>query len=217
MTDKIALVTGASRGLGYAMAEELAPSHHIIALARTVGGLEELDDAVKARGGAATLAPMDIANTDAMRQLCRGIHDRWGKLDLWIHAAVHAVPLAPADHVTEKELETSLNVNARATGELIGFLSPLLASAPAPRAVFFDDDHLGEKFFGAYAASKGAQIALARAWAAETVNTGPRIDIVAPSPMNTASRGRFFPGEDRGTLATPKGEATRLLGELDLN
>jgi len=216
MTQKIALVTGASRGLGAAIAEALAPTYHVVALARTVGALEELDDRIKARGGAATLAPMDITNTDAMRQLCASIHARWGKLDLWVHAAVHSVPLSPADHITEKEWDACLNVNARATGHLITFLSPLLNVAPAPRAVFFADDHAGEKFFGAFAASKGAQITLAQAWARETENTGPKVDIVAPRAMPTASRARFFPGEDRALLAAPGAEAARLLGELGL-
>jgi len=213
----IALVTGASRGLGFAMAEALAPDYHVVALGRTVGALEELDDRIKAKGGAATLAPMDITNSDAMRQLCRSIHDRWGHLDLFVHAAIHSAPLAPADHVTEKEWDAMLNTNARATGQLIPFLAPLLNAAPDAVAVFFDDDHAGEKFFGGYAASKGAQIALARAWAAESTRTGPRIEIATPRPMPTASRARFFPGEDRAPLATPAGEAARILSELGLN
>ena len=92
---KLALITGASRGLGAAIAEELAPEYHVVAVARTVGALEELDDRIKARGGAATLAPMDITDPNAMAHMCRGIHDRWGHTDLWVHTAVHAAPLAP--------------------------------------------------------------------------------------------------------------------------
>ncbi|MEY8840133.1 SDR family NAD(P)-dependent oxidoreductase, partial [Cribrihabitans sp. XS_ASV171] len=92
---RLALVTGASRGLGAAFAEALAPDYHVVAVARTTGALEELDDRIKARGGAATLAPMDITEPGAMATLCRGIHDRWGKLDLWVHAAIHAAPLSP--------------------------------------------------------------------------------------------------------------------------
>ena len=91
------LVTGASRGLGAALALALAPEHHVICVARTVGALEELDDRIQAKGGSATLAPMDVTNRDAMAQLCRSIHDRWGGLALWAHTAVHAPPLTPAE------------------------------------------------------------------------------------------------------------------------
>ena len=98
---KLALITGASRGLGAALALELSKTHHVVAVARTVGALEELDDRIKAQGGQATLAPMDICVPEAMAQLCRSIHDRWGKLDLWAHAAVHAPPLTPAQLIIE--------------------------------------------------------------------------------------------------------------------
>jgi len=98
MTDqKIALVTGASRGLGAALAEALAATHHVVAVARTTGGLEDLDDRIQASGGQATLAPMDVANADAMAHLCRSIYDRWGKVDTWVHTAIYAAPLSPAD------------------------------------------------------------------------------------------------------------------------
>ncbi|MGY9046228.1 MAG: SDR family NAD(P)-dependent oxidoreductase, partial [Rhodobacterales bacterium] len=95
MTQPIALITGASRGLGFALAEALSDTHHIVAVARTVGGLEDLDDHIKARGGQATLAPMDITKPEAMAQLCRSVFDRWGRIALWAHAAVHAAPLTP--------------------------------------------------------------------------------------------------------------------------
>ena len=216
MTDtappKTALVTGASRGLGAALAQALAPEHHVVALGRTTGALEELDDRIKARGGAATLAPMDITNVDAMAQLCRAIHDRWGRLDLWAHCAVHAAPLTPAGHLDVKDWERSVAVNVTATGRLIPFVAPLLGDAG--RALFFDDPHAGEKFFGAYGATKAAQIALARSWQAETRRTGPRVHILAPRPMPTATRARFFPGEDRAPLVQPAEEAARLLGEI---
>ncbi|MBC7132797.1 MAG: SDR family NAD(P)-dependent oxidoreductase [Roseovarius sp.] len=209
----VALVTGASRGLGAAMAEALAPAHHVIAVARTVGALEELDDRIKARGGQATLAPMDITNRDAMAQLCRAIHDRWGRIALWVHAAVHAAPLGPAAHLGEKDWERSVAVNVTATGILIPFLAPLLGEEGA--AVFLDDPRAGARFFGAYGATKAAQIALARSWQAESAKTGPRIHILAPAPMPTATRARFYPGEDRATLAPPRDEAARLLALLD--
>ncbi|QGX98041.1 SDR family oxidoreductase [Roseovarius faecimaris] len=209
-TPKIALVTGASRGLGAAMAEQLAATHHVVAVGRTTGALEELDDRIQAKGGNATLAPMDITNLDAMAQLCRSIHDRWGKLDLWVHAAIHAAPLTPAPFMDAKDWERSVATNVTATGQLIPFLAPLLGEAG--QAVFFDDPRGGEPFFGAYGATKSAQIALARSWAAETQRTGPRVHILAPAPMPTATRGRFHPGEDRSVLAQPMDEATRLIG-----
>ena len=211
---KIALVTGASRGLGAAFAEALAETHHVVAVARTTGALEELDDRIQAKGGAATLAPMDITNLDAMAQLCRSIHDRWGKIDLWIHAAIHAAPLSPAGHISQNDLEKSIATNLTATGQLIPFLTPLLGQEG--HAVFFDDPHGGEKFFGAYGATKTGQIALARSWQAETIRTGPKVSILAPVPMPTATRARFFPGEDRAPLKDTRDEATRLMAELAL-
>ncbi len=204
-----ALVTGASRGLGHALALALAPTHHVVAVARTQGGLEELDDRIRQLGGEATLAPMDVTVPEAMRQLARAIHDRWGRLDLWVHTAVHAGPLAPAGHLAPKDLDKSIAINLRATADLIGVLSPLLGGAG--RAVFFDDPRGGERFFGHYGATKAAQIALARSWQAEGERIGPRVLILRPNPMGTATRARFFPGEDRATLATPAQEAARLL------
>lgn len=210
---RIALVTGASRGLGAALAETLAPDFHVVAVARTVGALEELDDRIKAKDGAATLAPMDVTKPEAMAQLCRGIYDRWGKLDLWLHAAVHAAPLAPADHVDPRDFAKSVETNVTATATLIRMVAPLLTAARST-AVFFDDARAGEKFFGSYGSTKAAQIALARSWAAETTRTGPNVRILTPAPMPTATRARFFPGEDRAALNAPKDEAARLIAQL---
>jgi NAD(P)-dependent dehydrogenase (short-subunit alcohol dehydrogenase family) len=209
---KTALITGASRGLGNALAIALAPTHHIIAVARTVGGLEELDDAIKAKGGAATLAPMDITKPEAMAQLCRGIFDRWGHLDLWAHTAIHAAPMAPAPHVDGKDFAKSVAVNVTATQVLITYVAPLLGETG--QAVFFDDPRAGAPFFSAYGASKGAQIALAGSWAAESAKIGPRVDIVTPAPMPTATRARFYPGEDRAALSAPEDEAQKILSTL---
>jgi hypothetical protein len=218
MPPKIALVTGASRGLGAAMAETLATrGWHVVAVARTTGGLEELDDRVKALklpgAGALTLAPMDVTNEDAMRHLCRSVHDRWGGLALWVHAAVHAAPLAPAGSLDARDWQKSAGVNATATASLIPMVEPLLR-AHHGTALFFDDPRAGERFFGAYGATKAAQMALARSWAAETARTGPRVVIASPRPMPTATRARFYPGEDRSTLADPRAEAARILAEL---
>ena len=212
-TTKIALITGASRGLGAAMAEQLAATHHIVAVAKTVGALEELDDRIKAKGGQATLAPMDITIPEAMAQLCRSIYDRWGQVDIWAHTAIHAAPLSPVDHVAAKDLSKSFDVNTTATATLISMVAPLLTN-PDARAVFFDDPRGGEKFFGAYGASKAAQMALVRSWQAETQKTGPRVHVVIPDPMPTATRARFYPGEDRTVLASPADVAARILNSL---
>ncbi len=209
---KTALITGASRGLGAALAKALAPTHHIIAVGRTTGALEELDDAIQGAGGHCTLAPMDITVDAAMQQLCRSIYDRWGGLDLWLHPAVHAAPLAPAGHIGPKDLAKSIDINISSTSRLISYVAPLLGAEG--RAVFFDDPRAGEQFFGAYGATKAAQIALAKSWQAETAKTGPRIDILTPAPMPTATGGRFYPGEDRNALASPETEAARILGAL---
>ncbi|MGV6803861.1 MAG: SDR family NAD(P)-dependent oxidoreductase [Ruegeria sp.] len=214
MTDqtKIALVTGASRGLGSALAEALTPEYHVVAVARTTGGLEELDDRIQAKGGSATLAPMDITDPNAMATLCRGIHDRWGKLDMWVHTAIHSAPLTPANFIDPKDWQKSADVNATATSVLIPYIAPLLGEVG--QAVFFDDPHAGEKFFATYGSTKSAQIALARSWAAETVRTGPKVQVLEPNPMATALRARFYPGEDRSKLAAPADEAARLLSLL---
>ncbi len=200
------------------MAEQLAlQGWHVVAVARTVGGLEELDDRVRSArlpgAGALTLAPMDIANDEAMRHLCRSIYDRWGGLSLWVHAAVHAAPLAPAGSLDSKDWDKSIATNTRATGLLIPMVEPLLR-AHQGTALFLDDPRAGAKFFGAYGATKAAQIALARSWAAETTKVGPRVIIATPAPMPTATRARFFPGEDRSKLADPRAEAARILATL---
>lgn len=210
---KIALITGASRGLGAALAEALAPSHHIVAVARTVGGLEELDDRIQSKGGTATLAPMDVTKQDAMAELCRGIYDRWGYVTLWAHTAIHAAPLSPADHIDTKDMAKSTAINVAATAMLIPFVAPLLAAAENSQAVFFDDPRGGEKFFGAYGATKAAQIALARSWQSEG---STRVQIVTPPAMPTATRARFFPGESREPLTSPIDAARALLGGIGI-
>lgn len=214
MTQPIALITGASRGLGFALAEALSDTHHIVAVARTVGGLEDLDDRIKARGGQATLAPMDITKPEAMAQLCRSIYDRWGSVALWAHTAIHAAPLTPASHIDARDWAKSVSINLTAMGHLIPYIAPLLGTTGT--ALFFDDPRGGEKFFGHYGTTKSAQIALARSWQAETEKTGPRVQILSPQPMGTATRARFFPGENRDALAHPRVEAARLLATLDL-
>lgn len=218
MTDPVraypALVTGASRGLGYALALEIAArGRHVVAVARTAGGLEELDDAIKAAGGSATLAPMDVTNPEAMEHLAKMVAARWGGISLWVHAAIHAAPMAPAGHIDARDFTRSVACNVTATATLIPLVEPLLRAGNGT-ALFLDDPRAGQKFFGAYGASKAAQVALARSWQAEGAKVGPRVVIASPSPMATATRARFFPGEDRRALADPVAEARAILGAL---
>lgn len=209
---KLALITGASRGLGAALAEALSDTHHIVAVARTVGGLEELDDRIQAKGGSATLAPLDVTNADAMATLCRSIYDRWGSLDLWVHAAVHAAPLTPAAHIDAKDMAKSIETNVTATATLITYVAPLLGTDGT--AVFFEDSTANGKFFGSYGATKSAQITLAKCWQAETANSGPKVVIATPPPLPTATRARFFPGEDRAPLTSERDAAQSILKDI---
>lgn len=218
MPQKIALVTGASRGLGFAMAEQLAlQGWQVVAVARTVGGLEDLDDKVKSAGlpgaGALTLAPMDVTDEGAMRHLCRSIHDRWGGLQLWVHAAIHVTALSPAPSVDMKDLDKSTATNLRAAAFLVGMVDPLLREGNGT-AVFLDDPAAGNRYSAAYGLTKVAQMQLARNWQAETAKTGPRVLILTPLPMPTATRARHYPGEDRAPLADPRAEAVRLIAQF---
>lgn len=219
MTDqKIALVTGASRGFGAAAAEELARAgYHVVAVARTQGGLEELDDRIGALGGSATLAPMDIAEKEAMQQLCRGIYDRWGKLDLWVHAAIQTPALSPCEQVDASMWDRLVPTNVHATGVLITFVAPLLRGAQGGGTAVLIDDEATGPFLGPYAASKAAQRALFEAWAAEQARLQDvHVQRFVPKPMETAHRHRFYPGEDKSKLARPADEACRMLKELAL-
>lgn len=208
----IALVTGASRGLGAAVALELAKrGTHVIALARTVGGLEELDDRIQAAGGQATLVPLDITDEAGMQRLCLSIHERWGHLDLLVHCAIYAAPLTPAGHVMEKDWDKLIGVNIRATQRLIALTEPLLKAATSGTAVFVHDNCAGKAYFAGYGASKAAQNALVQSWANESAKTGPKVVSFTPNPMPTATRARFHPGEDRARLNDPAVEAKRLL------
>ncbi len=207
---KTVLVTGASRGLGYATALELAPEYHIIALARTVGGLEDLASQIEAKGGSSTLVPLDITDTSALPALASSLSDKFGKLDHWVHMAVHAPPLTPVAHIASNDYTKTMATNVTALANLIATLSPLIKS----RAIIATAPEIGAKFFGAYAASKAAAQSLAQSWAAETVQTGPKVTLFTPNPMATATRARFHPGEDQSTLATPTDEAKRLIATL---
>ena len=216
LSEKIALVTGASRGLGYALARSLAAEGaHVIALARTAGGLEELDDEIQAAGGAATLTPLDLKDDPGLERLGAAIHERWGRLDILAHCAATPAPLSPAEHAAPTDLDGAVATNFRATQRLIRVVDPLLKATDEAQAVFLDDpDVLGAKFFGAYSASKAAARALALSYAAETARIGPRVWLAVPQPMPTALRGRFHPGENRDALVSCDEMAAKLTARI---
>lgn len=213
--DKIALVTGASRGLGFAVATALANAGaQVIALARTQGGLESLDDEIGDTGGTPpVLIPLDIGKSDQVAGLTQALARRFPRLDLWIHAAIYAPPLSPVEHMDPKDLSNAVSVNLTGTAELIKAVDPLLRRAPAGQAVFFDDPAATEGgVHGAYGAGKAGALTLARAWDQALRKTSPaRVVIATPPPMPTGLRGRFYPGEDTTSLTKPAIVAERLV------
>ena len=217
LNGKVALVSGASRGLGFAVARALgAGGCHVIALARTVGGLEELDDAIREDGGETTLVPLDITDDPALERLGAAIFERWGKLDLWVHTAAQAPALAPVEHIDVKELDKVWAVNTRAMQRLIRVLDPLLRQSEAGRAVFFADPHVADRaHHGLYASAKAASDVLVQDWGRTLASTSQaRVVHASPPPMPTSLRGRFYPGEDRSALTHPSEVAKRLLSAL---
>jgi NAD(P)-dependent dehydrogenase (short-subunit alcohol dehydrogenase family) len=206
---RIALVTGASRGIGRAVALELARGGaHIVALARTQGALEELDDEIKALGGAATLVPCDLADHDALDRLGAGLFERWGRLDVLVGNAGILGPLTPLAHIEPKDWARVMAVNVTANWRLIRSLDPLLRAAPAGRAVFVTSGaaHRAamKPYWGAYAVSKAALEAMARTYAAETAPmSAVTVMLANPGPLRTRMRAQAMPGEDPLTLAAP--------------
>ena len=214
MSKPLALITGASRGLGAEFARVLSSTHHIIAVSRTVGALEALDDQIKKSGGSSTLAPIDLTDQNAVAQLCRSIFERWGKVRLWVHTAIHAAPLGPVITVDNKDWEKSVTNNLTALAKLIPMVSPLLEEDS--KVVFFEDNTIMEKFSSIYGATKAAQIHLVKTWQNECKSTGPQIYVLQPNPMPTAVRARFYPGEDKKKLQSVEIEAKRLVSLLEL-
>lgn len=211
---RIALVTGASRGIGYFTALELAKAGaHVIACARTVGGLEELDDAIKKAGGSSTLVPFDLADMNAIDALGGSIHERWGKLDILVANAGVLGVISPVDHIEAKVFEKVMNINVIATWRLIRSVAPLISKSDAGRALILSSGaaHKCRPFWGAYSASKAAVEALARTWAAETQRLPLRILSIDPGATRTAMRAQAVPGEDPETLPHPSEVAAKLL------
>ena len=206
LADRIALVTGASRGIGYATALALAKAGaHIVALARTVGGLEELDDAIKALGGSATLVPLDLKDYQGIDRFGLALHERFGRLDVMIGNAGILGPLSPLGHVEAQAWDEVMAVNVTANWRLIRAMDQLLQRSDAGRVVFISSGvaALALAYWGPYAVSKAALEALARTYAAETQTTKLRINVFTPGPVRTRMRAQAMPGEDPTTLEPP--------------
>lgn len=210
LATRIALVTGASRGIGRAVALELARrGAHVIALARTQGGLEELDDEIRSFGQEATLVPCDIRDGTALDRLGLAIHERWKKLDILVGNAGILGPVTPLAHVDPPQWDDVLGVNVTANWRLIRSMDSLLRASDAGRAVFVTSG-VGSRaqmiaYMGPYSISKAALDALARTYAAETATTSSvRVMIANPGPLRTGMRASLMPGEDPMSLRTPE-------------
>jgi len=208
LASRIALVTGASRGIGYATARALARAGaHVVAVARTQGGLEELDDEIrKETGSGATLVPLSMTDTDGIARLGAALHERHGKLDILIGNAAVPGPSSPLGHIDLKSWSDTVAVKLTANFQLIRCMEPLLKASDAGRAVFVTSGaaHKAHAYVGPYAATKAALETLARVWAHETERTPLRVNLFSPGPIRTRMRATVFPGEDPDTLETPE-------------
>jgi len=213
LNGQIALVTGASRGIGYFLAKELAAAGaHVVAVARTTGGLEELDDEIKSAGGQATLVPLDLTDMAGIDRLGGAIYERWGKLDVLVANAGILGVISPLGHVEAKVFERVMAINVTSTWRLIRAVDPLLRAAEAGRAIVMSSGaaHSARAFWGPYAASKAAVEALVRSWAHETENLPLRINAANPGATRTAMRAQAMPVEDPNTLPHPSEVAAKI-------
>ena len=214
LAGKVVLVTGASRGIGRAAALEAARrGAHVIAVARTVGGLEELDDEIQELGSAATLVPLDLREGDAIDRLGAAIFERWGALDGLVGNAAILGTLSPVPHLAPEEFENVIKINVTANFRLIRATDLLLRQSDAGRAVFISSSSArsARPYWGLYAASKAALEALVKSYAGEMKTTSVRANVFYPGAVRTAMRARAFPGEDPETLPTADLVAPRIV------
>ncbi|WP_338723168.1 SDR family NAD(P)-dependent oxidoreductase [Devosia sp. XK-2] len=217
LAGKVVLITGASRGIGYAAGIEAAQrGAHVIAVARTVGGLEELDDAIQALGGSTTLVPLDLRDGDAVDRLGAAIFERWGHLDGLVANAGQLGVLSPVAHIKPDDFDKVLAVNVTANYRLLRSLDVLLRQSEAGRAVFVSSGaaRSARPFWGLYAASKAALDALVKSYAGEVASTRVRANVFYPGVVRTAMRAKAMPGEDPNTLPTPAEVAPKLIDML---
>lgn len=214
LNGRIALVTGASRGIGRAVALELARAGaHVVALARTQGALEELDDAIQALGGSATLVPLDLKDGEALERLQPALTERWGKLDIFIANAAILGPLAPLGHVSPKEWDEVMAINLTANWRLIRALDPLLRASDAGRVVALTAGVVRacRAYWGPFSVSKAGLETLMRTYANETATTPIKLTLVNPGALRTRLRAQALPGEDPSTVKPPEEFAPTLL------
>lgn len=211
---RIALVTGASRGIGRATALALAEAGaHVVALARTVGALEDLDDAIQAKGGTASLVPLDIKDGDGIDRLGYTLFERYGKLDILVGNAGALGSISPLGHLEPKDWDNVFAVNVTANWRLIRSFDPLLRKSDAGRAVFITSGAAWKAtaYWGLYATTKAALNTLVMTYAGETVNTSVRVNLFSPGPVRTHMRAAAMPGEDASTLPAPEAVAPAIL------
>ncbi|WP_043236767.1 SDR family NAD(P)-dependent oxidoreductase [Bosea sp. LC85] len=214
LAGRVALVTGASRGIGRAAALAFADAGaHVVALARTSGALEELDDEIQGIGGSTTLVPVDLADVAAIEKLGPALLQRWGKLDILLANAGILGPLTPLTHASPKEWAKVFETNVTANWRLIKSVEPALQASDAGRVIVMSSGaaHKCVAYWGPYSISKAAVEAMARTYAAETVTTPLKVMIVNPGPLRTRMREEAMPGEDPLTLKTPEDLAPHLV------
>jgi NAD(P)-dependent dehydrogenase (short-subunit alcohol dehydrogenase family) len=211
---RVALITGASRGLGAAAAKVFArEGAHAVLLARTVGGLEEVDDAIRAMGGGATLVPADLADGMAIDRLAAPLLERFGRLDILVGNAATLGRLTPLPHFPPDLWQEVFAINVHANWRLLRALDPLLRASPAGRAIFVTSGitRALAAYWGAYAASKAALEAMIAVYAKEVAKSPLRVNLADPGPMRTRMRALAFPGEDPMQLPPPETIAEKLV------
>jgi NAD(P)-dependent dehydrogenase (short-subunit alcohol dehydrogenase family) len=215
LANRVALVSGASRGIGRAVALELArEGAHVIAIARTTGALEELDNQIVKAGGTATLVPMDLKDGPAFPRLAGAIAERWKRLDILIgNAGVLGGPLTPVTNINPKDWVEAVDVNVNANLRFIQFLDPLLKASDAGRAIFVTSGAATNirAYWSVYSATKAALDVLIKTYAAECATTKVRANLFSPGPVRTGMRAKAFPGEDPMTLPTPEDVAPQIV------
>lgn len=206
LSGRIALITGASRGIGAAIAKRYAAEGaHLVLTARTEGALEEIDDAVRAAGGSATLVPLDLRQLDQIDQLGAALAERFGRLDVLVGNAGLLGDLTPVPHIAQRQWDLVMTVNVTANYRLIRSMDPLLRRSESGRAIFVSSGAAkGKAFWGLYGATKAALNTLVMSYADEMENTALRVNLVNPGPIRTAMRAQAMPGEDPMTLRTPE-------------